>query len=178
MEKVNNFELIKPNIEDLWFKQEMLANPDTMSYNAGYEVAYSGYHYDTGCVDFPKENWKQYIDRIDEKDFFYYYILDKVTNEFVGTADFHRDENNEYMLGIVVHAKFRGRGIMRKALPLLIDKARLAGVKKLVDTVSEDREAALRVFYDFGFKKVDEFTIQRFRQPCTVAKIELDLQKS
>lgn len=30
-----------------------------MSYNKGYDVSYYGYHYDTGCIDFPKEKWEE-----------------------------------------------------------------------------------------------------------------------
>ena len=51
MEKL---ELYVPKLEELWFYQQMLSDPDTMSYNANWDVSYSGYHRETGCIDFPK----------------------------------------------------------------------------------------------------------------------------
>lgn len=44
--------LYVPKLEDLWFRQECMADPETMSYNAGYDVCTYDYHYDTGCIDF------------------------------------------------------------------------------------------------------------------------------
>ena len=46
-------ELYVPKLEDLWFYQEMMSDPETMSYNANWDVNYDGYHRDTGCVDYP-----------------------------------------------------------------------------------------------------------------------------
>ena len=51
-----NLLLVEPTIEEYNYEQKLLSDPETMSYNAGYEVTYQGYHYDTGCIDFPKEN--------------------------------------------------------------------------------------------------------------------------
>lgn len=47
--------LYVPKLEDYWYEEKILKDPNTMSYNAGYEVVYYGYHYDTGCIDFPKD---------------------------------------------------------------------------------------------------------------------------
>lgn len=52
MEKL---ELYIPQLEDLWFYQQMMSDPETMSYNAGWNVDYPGYHRDTGCIDYPDE---------------------------------------------------------------------------------------------------------------------------
>ena len=41
----NKIEFYKPKIEDLWFKETMLADEDTMSYNHAYG----------GTVPFPKD---------------------------------------------------------------------------------------------------------------------------
>lgn len=49
MEKL---ELYIPKLEDLWFYQKMMSDPETMSYNAGWDVDYDGYHRDTGCIDY------------------------------------------------------------------------------------------------------------------------------
>lgn len=34
-------ELYIPKREDLWFYQQMMADPETMAYNAGWDVAYA-----------------------------------------------------------------------------------------------------------------------------------------
>lgn len=44
-----------PKVEDYWYEEKLQSDPNTMSYNAGYDVSYYEYHYDTGCIDFPKE---------------------------------------------------------------------------------------------------------------------------
>jgi len=45
-------ELYIPKLEDYYYEQKLLSDKDTMNYNAGYNVSYKGYHYDTGCIDF------------------------------------------------------------------------------------------------------------------------------
>ncbi len=52
---MKNIELVKPELSDYWYEEMIQSVPDTMSYNAFYDVSYFGYHYDTGCIDFPKE---------------------------------------------------------------------------------------------------------------------------
>lgn len=43
--------------DDYTYKKRLENDAKTMSYNAGYEVTYDGYNYDTGCIKFNKENW-------------------------------------------------------------------------------------------------------------------------
>ena len=50
---MERLELYIPQLEDLWFYQKMMSDPETMSYNANWDVEYDGYHRDTGCVDYP-----------------------------------------------------------------------------------------------------------------------------
>ena len=52
---MEQLELYIPKLEDLWFFQKMTSDPETMAYNAGWDVDYDGYHRDTGCVDYPDE---------------------------------------------------------------------------------------------------------------------------
>lgn len=56
-------ELYIPRQDELWFAQKMLADPDTMSYNANWAVTYDGYHRETGCVDFPESEWADWYNR-------------------------------------------------------------------------------------------------------------------
>ena len=43
--------LYVPKLEDYWYEEKIESDPQSMSYNAGYDVNYDGYHYDTGCID-------------------------------------------------------------------------------------------------------------------------------
>ena len=57
---MEELKLYIPKPEDLWFYRQMMSDPETMSYNAGWDVNYPGYHRDTGCIDCPDEalaNW-------------------------------------------------------------------------------------------------------------------------
>ena len=46
-------------LKDYWYEENLLSDKDTMNYNAGYDVNYSGYHYETGCIDFKEETWQE-----------------------------------------------------------------------------------------------------------------------
>lgn len=47
---MKNIELIVSKLNIYKYEQKLESDPDTMNYNAGYNVRYSGYHYDTGCI--------------------------------------------------------------------------------------------------------------------------------
>ena len=166
--------LHKPTFEELWFRQECMSDPKTMSYNAGYDVSFEGYHRDSGCIDFPKEKWKTWCDeKLNNPNFFYAYILDLETNQFVGYCNFNNNpETNTATIGIVIKHEYQGKGYMRPALGLLFENAKERGVKILTDTVPQSRERALRVFYDLGFKKTQKFVSKKFDNDEVVIKIE------
>lgn len=49
--------LYKPELKDYWYEQRVLSDSKTMKYNAGWEVTYEGYGYNTGCIDFKEDKW-------------------------------------------------------------------------------------------------------------------------
>lgn len=155
--------LVKPKVQDLWFRELCMSDEDTMSYNAGFDVHYKGYHFDTGCIDFPKEEWAEWhTNTFSDRKRFYAFILDGNTGEFVGHVNFHKGSDNKYSMGIVILAKFRGRGYMRPALKLLLEKAKSRRIKKIYDTLPASREKALGVFLDMGFEVTKEFETKIF----------------
>ena len=81
---MRNIKLYIPKIEDYWYEEKLLSDSETMSYNAGYDVSYYGYHYDTGCIDFPKERWKETYDRRIRENRYFAYIKDNDIDEYVG----------------------------------------------------------------------------------------------
>ncbi|MGL5149752.1 MAG: GNAT family N-acetyltransferase [Clostridium sp.] len=149
-----------PKLEELTYRQKIMSQPDTMSYNKGYDVSYEGYHRDTGCIDFPQDKWqKWYCNRVDKKPkYFYAYIVRKEDNSFIGEVNLNLNSKDKcYDMGIVIEAKYRG---MSYSLDVL---------KKLMKVAFEDYEA-LEVHNDFettrtsailihnyvGFKIIDE----------------------
>ena len=169
-----NIKLHKPTVQELWFREKCMSDPKTMAYNAGYDVSYDGYHRDTGCIDFPKENWQSWADnKLNNPNFFYAYILDLDSHQFVGYVNFNKNpQTNKATMGVVVKSDFQGQGYMRPAMLKLIEKAKEYNVQYLTDTVPENREKALKVFYDLGFVKVGEFKSKKFNKEEIVAEIE------
>ena len=173
MKKVN---LVIPTVADLWFRQKCMADPNTMSYNAGYDVSFDGYHYDTGCIDFPEEKWEFWLaDKLNDKNSFYAYIQDDETGHFVGYLNYHKSKDNKYYMGIVVYYKFQGQGYMRPAMLKLIEHAKENKVPCLCDTVPTNRERALKVFYDLGFVVTQKLEGKKFGKPEPYVEISLDL---
>lgn len=172
-EKLCNIQLHIPSVEELGFRQACMQDPNTMSYNTGYDVHFDGYHYDTGCIDFPQSKWQDWAnEKLNNPNLFYAYIVDKSINEFVGYVNFNKNpKTNKATMGIVIKSEFRGRGYMRPAIRKLIEKAKECGVEYLTDTVPENRERALKVFYDLGFEKTGEFNSKKFDKQEVVAEI-------
>ena len=173
---MKDVKLYVPNKSDFWFRAECMSDPKTMSYNAGYNVEYFGYHYDTGCIDFPTEKWSDFDERLKNPNFYYAYILDCNTNKYVGYLNYNMNANTkEATMGIVIKDEYRGQGYMKPALELLIKKAKDCGVKYLTDTVPNTREIALKVFYELGFNVVSQISSIKFNKPEIVFEIKKEL---
>lgn len=164
-EMKTNIDLYVPLLEDYWYEQKIQSDPLSMNYNAGYDVFYYGYHYDSGCIDFPKEKWKEtYENRIRENKYFTY-IKDNNINEFVGYVNYHYNKNdNRYEGGIVIEAKYRGKGYAKIALELLCNIAKNDGIKELYDNFEIDRGNTLSIFKSVGFEIVEEQSWIKFNR--------------
>lgn len=81
---MRNIKLYIPKIEDYWYEEKLLSDSETMSYNAGYDVSYYGYHYDTGCIDFPESRWEETYDKRIRENRYFAYIKDNDIDEYVG----------------------------------------------------------------------------------------------
>ena len=162
---MENLELYVPKLEDYWFEELMESDPETMSYNAGYDVSYYGYHYDTGCIDFPKDRWNiTYEKRIRENRYFAY-IKDNDINGFVGYVNYHYNKfDNRYECGIVIEAIYRGKGYSKPALKLLCEIAKENGIKELYDNFEIDRGNTLEIFKSVGFIIEEEQTWKKFNK--------------
>lgn len=151
-----DLELYIPKLDELWFYQQMMADPATMSYNANWDVSYPGYHRDTGCIDFPREEWDEWYAWMvgQEPERFYAYIRRKSDGAWIGDVCFHYTPDKDWWdMGIVIYAPFRGQGYSVPALGLMLDHAfRDCGISRLHNYFETTREAAWKAHLAAGFR--------------------------
>ena len=141
--RVSEVSFYKPRMEDLWFRQAMLADPDTMSYNSAWG----------GTIPFPREEWENWYDFwfSDPGKRFYRYITTGKSRAFVGEAAYHYDEERQICLAdIIISAKCRRRGYGKAGLELLCAAAGEAGVPALYDDIAADNPG-ITLFLQCGF---------------------------
>jgi RimJ/RimL family protein N-acetyltransferase len=171
-----NLILVEPTLEEYWYEQKLQSDPLTMNYNAGYDVNYYGYHYDTGCIDFPKERWiLTYEKRQKDPQRYFAYIKDLDINKYVGYVNYHYSQSdNRYGCGIVIEAMHRGKGYSKRGLQLLCQKAFSEGIDKLYDNFEEERKTSLKVFESLGFKVVDKIKYVKFNKEVDLVVVCLE----
>ncbi len=170
--------LIEPKLEDYWYEQKLNEDPNTMDYNAGYDVSYSGYHYDTGCIDYPQEKWKPALERRINNNRRFFFIKDEETDEYVGYCNYHfvADEKR-YECGVVIEGAKRGLGYSKPALKLLVEKAYSEGIDYLYDTFEKDRTTTVKVFESVGFEIYKETTWKKFGKDVEGLIVRIDTRK-
>ena len=134
-----------PKLDDLWFREKLLADSNTMSYN----------HHWGGTIQFPKEDWASWYDYwiINNDNERYYAYLVNDNNEFVGEIAYHFD-GKYYIADIIVYAEYRCKGYGQEGLSLLCKKALENGIKELYDDIAIDNPAT-KLFLKNGF--VEEY---------------------
>lgn len=161
---------------EMAFRRDMMADPATMAYNAGWEVSYPGYHPDTGCIDFPEADWAGTWARLTRKapDRFYAYVRERASGAFLGEVSFHPSEDGPPELGVVLYAPYKGRGYGRAALDLLAETAfvdhRLPALRNLFEP---ERSAALAIHEALGFRETGRDSMVRFGKPAGLVALEL-----
>lgn len=135
-----------------------------MNYNAGYDVKYDGYNYNTGCIDFSEEQWGEtYNKRLNSEKTLFAYLKDNVLDEFIGYCNYgFNKDTNRYECGILIEYKHRGKGYSKEALKLLIDHAKNNGIKELYNSFEKDRITAINAFKSVGFKIIEKTTWKKF----------------
>ena len=141
-------ELYVPKLEDLWFYQKMMSDPETMSYKAPWG----------GCIDYPDEVLPDWYARWvgQEPKRFYAYIKRSSDGAWIGDVNFHyTPERDWWDMGIVIYAPFRGKGYAVPALKLLLDHAfRDCGISRLHNDFETTRDAAWAIHRKVGFKEM------------------------
>lgn len=151
-----------PSIREMDYRQKLLADPETMRYNAHQPWDADGYDAATGCIDFPITDWRYWRDvwLWHEPARFSAYVMDEDTGEFLGEVCYYYDmETDMHGAGIIIQAQCRGRGYGAQALQLLAQKAFAhPEVDCLFMDLPLSRESAVRMAITAGFH--ESFTEQ------------------
>ena len=141
--KITEVSFYKPRLDDLWFRQAMLDDPETMSYNRAWG----------GTIPFPRgdwESWYAYWVAAPERRF-YRYVTTGRSRAFVGEAAYHYDaDRGIYVADVIISAKCRRQGYGKAALELLCEAARKAGAEELYDDIAIDNPG-IALFLQCGF---------------------------
>lgn len=132
-----------PSIDELWFREMMLADGATMSYNRAWG----------GTIAFPREalgEWyERWIAKGDGRRFYRYAV--NGDGEFVGEAAYHFDgERGIFLANVIIYAPHRGKGYGGAALDMLCDAAKERGIGELYDEIAIDNPA-VSLFIKHGF---------------------------
>lgn len=149
-----------PELSELWYREKLLSDPDTMSYNKGYNLNSDTYHNDTGCIDFPKNQWKQWYDYFvkNSPQCYYAYVKRIEDGCFIGEVNLHKSNSGDwYDMGIVLESQYRGKGFSIEALILLLNEAfNCFSAKAVRNDFEITRETALKLHLVVGFQIVRE----------------------
>lgn len=142
--QVTKLKLVIPELEELSFRQTLLADEDTMSYNHAWG----------GTIEWPEREWEDWYDHWiaePEDKRFYRYLLDENIGEYVGEIAYHFDDGRGiHVADVIILAKFRGRGYGSIGLDLLCSSAKANGVDILYDDIAIDNPA-ITMFLKNGF---------------------------
>ena len=147
-----------PSKEELIYCQRWMMDPDTMSYNAGYDIDLGGYNKTTGTITKTDEemlNWyNNWINK--EPDKYYRYIYVDGIDEPIGEV-YYYPNSNTYHMGILIQSKYRGKGYAYEAL---LELERVAfqenNIPELHDAIPFDRKGAIELFKKAGFIQTDK----------------------
>ena len=147
-----------PTLSELSYRQKILADPETMNYNKGFDIEDSSYDKSTGCIDFKQSKWDKWSSYWtgNKPQTYYAYIVRNEDSCFVGEVNIHKNINeNPYEMGIAMEEQFRGKGYSKEALSLLLQVAfEEYGAKAIHNNFSTNNDAAFKTHLRVGFKFV------------------------
>ncbi len=154
---MSRVELHIPNENELEYRRHLISDKDTMSYNIGYGDDGTGCYYQSiKQVRDWYGNWNNGTEN------YYAYIIRKEDNAPVGEVDIHWSGYcQKHIIGIVIEAKYRGRGYAEEALNLLCGVAfNELMIDKIYDDFPATRITAEKAFLKVGFiRENDEFVV-------------------
>ena len=143
--RITDVSLYKPDPEDLWFREAMMSDSATMSYNNAWG----------GTLPFPRKDWAEWYDMWvgNPKKRFYRYIVTGKSRSFVGEAAWHYDEESGvYLADLIIFSRCRRQGFGKAGLQLLCAAAQKAGIPELYDNIAIDNPG-ISLFLQAGFQE-------------------------
>ena len=145
-----------PGLREMDFRRQMLADPATMSYNAGKPLDAPGYQPSTGCIDFPMGDWRLWRELWlwQEPDRYSAYLWDEEHGRFVGECCYYYDAEHEaHGVGILIQAIYRNRGYGTEGVRLLTQRALATNeISSLFAELPAHDIQAQRVFLRNGYQ--------------------------
>lgn len=141
-----------PNFSELWYRQKLLSDPDTMYFNKSSDSC--------GCIDFPADgfsDWYNYwIKGFPMR--YYAYVVRISDGSYIGEVWLYKNDikgfyEDYYEMGIIIENKYRCVGYGREALGLLLDVAFCElGAASVHNSFVSYHSEALKVHINSGFK--------------------------
>ena len=135
--------LYKPELQDLWFRQQLLEDEDTMAFNVPYG----------GTIPFPQERWDSWYEVwVNHPTRAFYRYVQNEQGFFVGEVAYRYDEEIQgYVVNVIIFSKNRNKGYGGLALEALCREAKANGIDVLYDDI-EINNPSLDLFLKHGFK--------------------------
>ena len=130
--------LVQPQIKELKYRKKLLKDPQTMAFNKS----------NGGTVDFNEKIWQPwYALWMNDTKYYYAYIYDDTLKKYIGEVSYYfEEEYREYVLNIIVEAKYRHLGKGKEALELLCKQAKENDLRFLCDDI--ETKAAVKAAYE------------------------------
>lgn len=137
--------LVKPKIDELDFRQQLLSDSKTMAFNQKYG----------GTIKFPLCLWSLWYQLwMYHPQYYYAYIYDCDLKKYIGEVSYYYEEEyQEYMMNIIIHYQYRGLGKGKEALKLLYTQAKMNGIRYLCDDIAYDNPM-ISLFKKQGFLEI------------------------
>ena len=136
-------EAVIPSLEELWFRQMLLADEETMAYNHAWG----------GTIPWPENKWNAWYDCwiVHHEKKRYYRYLKNQDGQYVGEIAYHWDgTTRKFLANVIIYAPHRRKGYGGCALDLLCSEAKNNGISVLYDDIAIDNPA-IRLFLKKGF---------------------------
>lgn len=152
---MEKFYLKVPNLDELSYRKQILADPRTMTYNTGYNQENKGYDCKTGTIDFSEEKWNDWYNLWvnNEPEKYYAYIM--LDNAPIGEVALNYNKDfDSHLVHIMIEFSYRGKGYSEEALKLLMNVAfNKLKLHKVSYKIAADRDRAINVLIKLGFKE-------------------------
>lgn len=163
-----------PDRQDFATRQAWLADPDFMSYNAGWDIVHPGYDRDSGCIDWPESQWEAFESSLRRplSQHGYFFVEDGVRGEAIGHVHYLVDGETA-SIGFNVVPSHRGRGIGHDFLAILLEAIREnTTTTEVINEFEDERLAAVRTHRAAGFLP-DTATTSAYGRPVRVWRLRL-----